>query len=188
MSNSENNRDFIPPFGGYRSLYSYQKAEIIFDATAYFTKRFFSKFDRTASQMNAAARSGKQNIAEASMVSGTSKQTEILLTNVARGSLEELKLDYIDYLRKNKYRIWEKDDPLVTRIRDLNKSVKTPTYETFQKAIEHENPEIVANSIITLISICNYLLYKQVMALQEDFLENGGIRERMTKARNYRFK
>jgi len=81
---------FIPPHGGYANLRSYQKAEIVFDATMYFCKRFFDKRDRTADQMIQAARSGKQNIAEGSQVSGTSKEMEIKLTNVARASLEEL--------------------------------------------------------------------------------------------------
>src|SRR5580693_9687060 len=94
-----NKAGFIPLHGGYRKLITYQKAEIIYDATMYFTKRFFKKYDRTVDQMVQAARSGKQNIAEASLASGTSKETEIKLTNVARASLEELLIDYKDFLR-----------------------------------------------------------------------------------------
>lgn len=90
---------FIPVHGGYQSLLSYQKSEIIYDGTIYFTKRFYSRGDRTIDQMIQAARSGKQNIAEASMASGTSKEFEIKLTNVARASLEELLIDYRDFLR-----------------------------------------------------------------------------------------
>ncbi len=89
----ENKPGFIPPHGGYRKLITFQKAEIIYDGTVYFTKRFFTKYDRTVDQMVQAARSGKQNIAEASVASATSKETEIKLTNVARASLEELMLD-----------------------------------------------------------------------------------------------
>ena len=86
----ENQEGFIPKHGGYRNLLTYQKAEIIYDGTVYFCNRFFHKYDRTVGQMVQAARSGKQNIAEASMASGTSKGTEIKLTNVARASLEEV--------------------------------------------------------------------------------------------------
>ena len=98
--------NFIPHHGGYRNLFSYQKAEIIYDATVYFTNRFFSKGNRTIDQMVQAARSGKQNIAEASMASATSKEMEIKLTNVARASLEELLIDFEDFLRTNKLQEW----------------------------------------------------------------------------------
>lgn len=104
----ENNKDgFIPLHGGYRKLITYQKAEIIFDGTHHFCSHFLKKYDRTIDQMVQAARSGKQNIAEASMASATSKETEIKLTNVARASLEELLIDYEDYLRINKLKKWE---------------------------------------------------------------------------------
>lgn len=104
---------FIPAHGGYRNLLTYQKSEIISDGTVYFTKRFFRKYDRTVDQMVQAARSGKQNIAEASVASATSKETEIKLTNIARASLEELQIDYEDFLRTRKLPIWEKESPLV---------------------------------------------------------------------------
>lgn len=97
MKKEENKQGFIPTHGGYRNLITYRKAEIIYDGTVYFTKRFYKKFDRTIDQMVQAARSGKQNIAEASMASATSKETEIKLTNVARASLEELLIDYEDF-------------------------------------------------------------------------------------------
>jgi four helix bundle protein len=88
---------FIPPHGGYRKLLSYQRAEIVYDATVWFCERYFQRRDRTVDQMVQAARSGKQNIIEASVASGTSKETEIKLTNVARASLEELLADYRDF-------------------------------------------------------------------------------------------
>lgn len=182
-SSENENPGFIPIHGGYRKLYSYQKAEIIFDGTIYFTNRFFNKYDRTAGQMIQAARSGKQNIAEGRMASGTSKETEIKLTGVARASLEELQIDYEDFLRTNNMPIWDKNHRLVTRIRELNKSVATPTYETFKKAIEHENPEICANTMITLIKICTYLLKQYLKQLEIAFIKEGGLRERMLKAR-----
>lgn len=90
---------FIPPHGGYRKLLSYQRAEVVYDATVRFCQRYFHRRDRTVDQMVQAARSGKQNIIEASMASGTSKESEIKLTNVARASLEELLVDYRDFLR-----------------------------------------------------------------------------------------
>ena len=184
MSDKEKDtKGFIPAHGGYRNLFSYQKAEIIYDGTVYFTNRFFTKYDRTVGQMVQAARSGNQNIAEASMASATSKETEIKLTNVARASLEELQIDYEDFLRTNKLPLWDKNHRLVARLRELNKSTPKPAYETFQKAIEHENPEICANTMITLIKICTYLLKQQIKQLETAFLKEGGLRERMFKAR-----
>ena len=177
-----NNKGFIPKHGGYRNLLSYQKAEIIYDGTVYFTNRFFRKFDRTVDQMVQAARSGKQNIAEGSMASATSKETEIKLMNVAKASLEELMIDYEDFLRTKKLQIWEKESPLVARMRELNR-IPNSNYETFAKAIENENPEICANSMICMIKLTSYLLAKLIKSLEKDFLENGGLRERMTKAR-----
>lgn len=180
--NSEQNNGFIPIHGGYKNLITYQKSEIIYDGTIYFTKRFFRKYDRTIDQMVQAARSGKQNIVEASMASGTSKEMEIKLTNVARASLEELKIDYQDFLRTNKLVIWDRGHRLVERLRELNK-IPNANYETFRKAIENENPEICANVMIGLISVVSYLLSKQIKTLEQDFIKQGGLRERMTKVR-----
>jgi four helix bundle suffix protein len=184
MSNTNNQAEgFIPRHGGYRNLITYQKAEIIYDGTVYFTTRFFNKYDRTLSQMVQAARSGKQNIAEASMISGTSKETEIKLTNVARASLEELLIDYEDFLRTHKLPVWEKQHRLVKRLQELNKSVTRPNYQTFKKAIENESPEICANTMITLIKITTWLLERQIRSLEDAFLYEGGMRERMAKVR-----
>jgi four helix bundle suffix protein len=183
MEQPKNNSEgFIPIHGGYRNLITYQKAEIIYDGTIYFTKRFFNKYDRTIDQMVQAARSGKQNIAEASMASATSKETEIKLTNVARASLEELLIDYEDFLRTNKLKLWEKDHRLVIRFREINRTPNA-TYETYQKAIENPEPEICANSMICLIKIVTYLLNQQIKSLEKAFINEGGLRERMTKAR-----
>ena len=129
-----------------------------------------------------AARSGKQNIAEASMASGTSKETEIKLTNVARASLEELKIDYQDFLRTNKLPVWDKEHKLVARLRELNK-IPNANYETFKKAIENESPEICANAMIGLIKVVSYLLDHQIKSLEAAFIKEGGLREKMTKAR-----
>ncbi|MEO6135604.1 MAG: four helix bundle suffix domain-containing protein [Ginsengibacter sp.] len=173
---------FIPKHGGYRNLITYQKSEIIFDGTHYFTKRFFRKYDRTIDQMVQAARSGKQNIAEASMASATSKETEIKLTNVARASLEELMIDYEDFLRIEKLPLWDKEHKLSKRLRELNKTPNA-TYATFKNAIENESPEICANAIRGLIILTNWLLKQQIQSLEIAFVKEGGLRERMTKAR-----
>jgi four helix bundle suffix protein len=175
-------QSFIPAHGGYKKLFSYQKAEIIYDATVYFTNRFFSKKDRTIDQMVQAARSGKQNIAEASLASGTSKEMEIKLTNVARASQEELLIDYRDFLRVRNLTEWPVGHPYAKRLSDLNKQSNI-SYDTFKKGIENDNPEICANVIIGLIKLTNYLLDKQIQRLEQDFLKHGGLRERMTRAR-----
>lgn len=110
---------FIPAHGGYQDLLSYRKALIVYDATFRFCERFLSRRDRTVDQMVQAARSGKQNIVEASMASGTSKETEIKLTNVARASLEELLEDYRDYLRVRGAPLWDKDSREAIFVRKL---------------------------------------------------------------------
>lgn len=175
-------KNFIPSHGGYQKLLSYQKAEIIYDGTIYFTARFFRSGDRTIDQMVQAARSGKQNIAEASLASGTSKETEIKLTNVARASQEELLIDYRDFLRVRKLVEWPNNHAYAMRLRDLNRQ-PAANYATFQKGIEHEDPSICANVLIGLIKVACYLLNQQIRYLEQDFLENGGLRERMTHAR-----
>ena len=173
---------FIPPHGGYAKLHSYRKAEIVYDATAQFCRRFLDKRDRTYDQMLQAARSGKQNIIEASRASATSKESEIKLTNVARASLEELLADYQDYLRTNGLRIWEKDSKEASFTRRLGRH-EDVSYETYRQFIETRPAEVVANIVICVIHQANYLLDKQIRRLEKDFLEHGGLRERMTRAR-----
>ena len=173
---------FIPLHGGYRKLKSYRKTQIIYDATLYFCERFFNKNRRQTDQMEQAARSGKQNIAEGSMASATSKQTEIHLTNVALASLGELLEDYEDFLRNNKLPIWEKEHPISKKITEISKTTDEE-YETYKEYIENDSPEISANSIRHLILQAISLLNKQIQRLEKDFLNEGGIRERMTKAR-----
>lgn len=173
---------FIPPYGGYKKLISYQKAEIVYDATIYFTGRFLPRNSRTIDQMVQAARSGKQNIAEASLASGTSKETEIKLTNVARASLEELLIDYQDFLRCNNYQEWERNNPGTIRLRQLCRRANT-SYETFKDGIEHTDPSVSANVIIGLIKLTCYLLDHQIRRLESDFVKTGGLRERMYQSR-----
>jgi four helix bundle suffix protein len=173
---------FIPAHGGYRKLRSYQKAQIVFDATVFFCRRFLDKRDRTVDQMVQAARSGKQNIVEASQASGTSKEMEIKLTNVARASLAELEEDYQDFLRTRRLLEWPPDHAYARRLRALNRTPNA-TYETFRKGIESANPEIAANVILGLVRVTNYLLDRQLATLERAFLAEGGLRERMTRAR-----
>jgi len=182
---------FIPPHGGYKTLLSHQKAEIVYDATVYFCERFIDRRSRTRDQMVQAARSGKQNIIEGSMASATSKETEIKLTNVARASLEELLADYQDFLRVRGSRLWEKDSEEALYVRKLGRAPHRSqgshgthaTYETYRPLIETRPPDVVANIIICLIHQANYLLDRQIRQLEHAFLNEGGLRERMTRAR-----
>lgn len=175
-------KGFIPPHGGYHKLLSHQKAEIVYDATVYFCDRFIDRRSRTHDQMVQAARSGKQNIIEGSMASGTSKEMEIKLTNVARASLEELLADYRDFLRTRGLIEWTKEHPYAKRLRELNRTPDA-SFETFRKGIENADPAVSANVIIGLIRVASYLLDRQLKQLEQTFLNEGGLRERMTKAR-----
>ncbi|MDZ4852365.1 MAG: four helix bundle suffix domain-containing protein [Pirellulaceae bacterium] len=173
---------FIPKHGGYQNLLSYQKSVFVFDATVYFCDHHIDRRSRTHDQMVQAARSGKQNIIEGSAASGTSKETEIKLTNVARASLEELLEDYRDFLRTRKLDEWESDSRYTNRLRELNRTPDA-NYETFRRAIENQDVSISANAIIGLIRVTCYLLDKQIATLEKAFIEEGGLRERMTRAR-----
>ncbi|MEM7020327.1 MAG: four helix bundle suffix domain-containing protein, partial [Pseudomonadota bacterium] len=133
-------------------------------------------------QMVQAARSGKQNIIEGSMASATSKETEIKLMNVARASLEELLEDYRDFLRIRKLALWDKNSREALYVRKLGYT-PNESYETYKNFLETRPPEIVANIIICLIHQANYLLNRQIRQLEQAFLQEGGIRERMTRAR-----
>ncbi len=172
----------LPPHGGYENLLSFQKSRIAFDATMKFCERFVSLRSRTHDQMVQAARSGKQNILEGSRASGTSKETEIKLTNVARASLEELLEDYRDFLRGCGVPQWERDSKEVLYICKLG-SKRDLSYELFREFIETRSAPVVANIIISLIHQTNYLLDQQIRQLEQDFLAEGGLRERMTRAR-----
>ncbi|SDX20838.1 four helix bundle suffix domain-containing protein [Aequorivita viscosa] len=183
MSKSEN---ILPPHGGYRSLLTFQKAEIIYDGTVFFCRQHLPRFDRTIDQMVQAARSGKQNIAEASMASGTSKEMEIKLTNVARASLEELVLDYEDFMRTHNIPTWERTHPYSKRFDQLNRT-SNANYQTFKKAIENQELQIVTNVLRSLINVTTYLLKKQIATLEKQFIKDGGFKEKMYKARiNYK--
>jgi len=173
---------FIPKHGGYEKLLSFRKAEIVYDATVYFCDRFIDKRSRTHDQMVQAARSGKQNIIEGSMASATSKEMEIKLTNVARASLEELLTDYRDFLRVRGLQEWPSDHAYTVRLRELNR-VPDASYATFRKGIENTDAAISANVIIGLIRVTSYLLDRQIRYLEQAFVKDGGLRERMTRVR-----
>lgn len=176
---------FIPKHGGYEHLLSYRKAEIVYDATVWFCDRYVDRRSRTCDQMIQAARSGKQNIVEGSMASATSKESEIKLTNVARASLEELLADYRDFLRVRGARLWEKNSREALYVRKLGHGSHGThaSYATYRPLLETRPPEVVANIIICLIHQTNYLLDRQLRALEQAFLGEGGLRERMTRAR-----
>lgn len=172
---------FLKQKGGYRKLRVYKVTEIIYDLTFYFCEHYLKLGDRTVDQMVQAARSGKQNIAEGSKAAMTSAETEIKLTNVAKSSLEELLLDYEDYLRVRSLCRWSTDHPRFERMR------RFVTGEEFEKTysglMRRLSDEELANMAITLINQANYMLNRLIERQQELFLANGGVREQMTRAR-----
>ncbi len=173
---------FLPPHGNYAELLSFQKAEIVYDITFRFCHKFLSKGDRTVDQMIQAARSGKKNILEGSKASLTSKEMEIKLTNVARASLEELLDDYRDYLRARDLPIWDKNSKEAQYVRRLGR--KSPqSYEDYREFVETRTPDVTANIALCLVHQTNYLLDQQIRRLENDFVKEGGLRERMTRAR-----
>lgn len=143
------NNNFIPQQGFYRNLRVYQLAEIIYDITFHFTSRFLSKGDRTVDQMVQAARSGKHNIAEGSAAGSTSKETEIKLTNVAKASLQELLIDYEDYLRVRSLKQWDKDSQKVVQTRKFCNNQRDSS--EIMKRLPERSAETIANIAITLI-------------------------------------
>jgi len=202
----------IPKHGGYRKLKSFQIAQLVFDVTVRFCERYIDKFSRTRDQMVQAARSGVQNIAEGSQASGTSKKTELKLTNVARASLEELRLDYEDFLRQRGLPVWEREDPrrkaLVARrcatadevaewCREIggqhglggrngldgqSASSMVSTQSTVSTKLSY--PEISANAALTLLAVACSLLDRQLAAQAEAFEKEGGFTERLYRTRS----
>jgi len=183
MADQKEPPQLIPPHGGYRELQSYKMSEIVYDATIVFCGRFIDRRSRTHDQMVQAARSGKQNIAEGSMASGTSKKTELKLVGVARASLEELLLDFQDYLRQKGLPLWSKDNPQATQARNLCYQ-KNRSYLTYKTYIEQGSPEVAANTLCCLIHQTNYLLDQQLRALGKAFLKEDGFTERLYRTRS----
>jgi four helix bundle suffix protein len=172
----------LPPRGDYQTLLSYQKSEVVYQITFRFCQSFLKKGDRTIDQMVQAARSGKQNIVEGSKAATTSKEMEIKLTNVARASLEELLEDYRDFLKVRDFPIWDKNSKEALYVRKLGQ--RSPiSYDSYREFVETRPAEVVANIAICMFHQANYLLDRQLKGLEQAFLQDGGLRERMTRAR-----
>lgn len=173
------------PHGGYRRLKSFALAQLIYDVTVRFCDCYVPRRSRTHDQMVQAARSGVQNIAEGSQASGTSKKIELKLTNIARASLEELRLDYEDFLRQRNLRPWPPDHPALLRfkahrcanledIRDwLSKE------QTYPHSTATPTPVIIANATLTLLNLCCRFLDRQVESQARAFEQEGGFTERL---------
>lgn len=176
---------FLPPKGNYRQLIAFQKAECIYDITYYFAHNYLQKPDRTIDQMVQAARSGRQNIAEGAAAGATSAETELKLINVARASLQELLLDYEDFLRVRELETWGPDSPKSQQTRLVCSRHNDSAF--YREAIKTRSAETIANIAITLIHQTDVFLRKLLTRLQADFVATGGIKEQMYRARiNYR--
>lgn len=176
----------IPKHGGYRRLKSFQIARLVYDVTVRFAERYIDKFSRTKDQMVQAARSGVQNIAEGSQASATSKKTELKLTQVARASLEELKLDYEDFLRQRNLPQLPPQHPILSRF----KTIRCQTLQNVQTWVANErktsalpSPCLAANAALALLNLACHLLDRQVQRLAKDFETHGGFTERLYKTR-----
>ena len=195
----------IPTHGGYRNLKSFQVAEVLYDGTVIFCDRFVPKRSRTHDQMVQAGRSGRQNIAEGSIASATSKKTELKLTNVAKASLEELLLDLEDFLRQHGLRQWNKNDPEALAVRRRYRSFPREWFDKSDVSdksdlsdvsdkrkhldpygIAEATPEVAANTLICLANQAIYLLKRQIEKLERDFVEVGGFTEKLYRVRSQR--
>ena len=167
--------------GSYRKLKAYRKAEVIYDLTYYFCGKYLRKGDRTIDQMVQAARSGKQNIVEGNEVAETSVETMLKLLGVARGSLQELLVDYEDYLRVRNLRLWASDSKEVAAMRKLGKEHTDSAY--LLSLAQSRSDEVIANMVIVLIYQADTLLNGYIRKRYNDFLKEGGFREKLTKER-----
>jgi restriction system protein len=191
----------LRPSGGYRKTASFQTATLIYDATVWFCEKFVDPRSRTADQMVQAARSGRQNIAEGSRAAATSSQTELRLVNVARASLEELLLDYEDYLRHRRLLQWAPDSAEASAVRavaarprrqdpsdpsappDLSDLGDQQRYALYARWLDHADAAVRANALICLIHQANYLLDRQIAALEQAFITEGGYSEQLATER-----
>ena len=181
------NSAFIRQKGNYKDLLCYKKSLCVYDVTYYFAHKYLQKGDRTIDQMVQAARSGKQNIVEGCMASATSAKTEIKLLNVAKASLQELLEDFEDYLKTRGHRQWEENSVELETMRRVGKEHNDGEY--FMQLAQTRPPETIANMAIVLIKQADYLLHRQIQRLSDDFVQEGGFSERMTRIRkNYRGK
>ncbi len=187
----------IRPSGGCRDTCGFQTATIIYDATWWFCEKFLNSRSRTIDQRVQAARSGRQNIAEGSRAAATSSQTELRLINVARASLDELLLDYEDFLRHRHLNQWKPDSTEAMAVRrvpqkfkqdqpdqsDLTELNDEQRWALYAPWLEHNDPAVRANALICLINQGNYLLDQQIAALEKQFVEEGGYSEQLATAR-----
>lgn len=173
--------EFLPQKGNYRNLIAFQKAECIYDITYYFAHKFLKCGDRTVDQMIQAARSGRQNIAEGSAASTTSSETEIKLYNVAKASLQELLLDFEDYLRVRDLQKWDVYSEKAIQTRKVCSRHNDSSF--YRNAIQLRSDETIANIAITLIHQADVFLRKLIDRCKQDFLKKGGIKEQMYQAR-----
>ena len=167
--------------GDHRRLLCYQKAEVIYDLTYYFTNRYLQRSDRTIDQMIQAARSGKQNIVEGNSAIPTSIESGIKLLNVAKASLQELLVDYEDFLRVRGYHMWEEDSKEVAAMQRLGREHSDSTF--FMNLASSRSDEVIANMSIVLIHQADTLLYKLIESISNKFLQEGGFREKLHRAR-----
>ena len=167
--------------GDYHNLIAYKKSVVIYDITFFFTQHFLQKGDRTIDQMLQAARSGKQNIAEGNRAAATSTETEIKLTNVAKASLEELLIDYQDYMRTRNKLLWDGSNPRYEKMRAY--AASELIFDQYHSLLHKYNDEALANLCITLIHQTSFLLYRLLEKQEKNFLKEGGIKERMYQVR-----
>lgn len=188
------NRKRLRPSGGYRTLRSFRVATIIYDATVSFCERFVDKHSRLIDQMVQAARSGRQNIAEGSRAAATSTQTELRLVNVARASLDELLLDYEDFLRQRGHPQWGKADAEARQVRYVGRRLGKQPHDQSDRTdqtdralyacwLNHPDQAVVANTVLCLIHQANYLLDRQISRLERDFVNDGGYSEQLAAER-----
>lgn len=204
----------ISDHGGYRNLKSFQVSQLVYDLTVRFCDKYIDRFSRTKDQMVQAARSGVQNIAEGSQASATSKKTELKLTNVARASLEELKLDYEDFLRQRDLELMAPEHPALKRFKSMRcssleevrqwvreeraRSLKdnqgqAQTSSADQKQVSdrdrlcktvYSSSELAANAALSLLNLACYFLKRQLERLAKDFEEKGGFTEKLYRIRS----
>ena len=190
----------LRPSGGYRDTCSFQTSTIIYDATVWCCEKFVDARSRTVDQMVQAARSGRQNIAEGSRAAATSSQTELRLLNVARASLEELLLDYEDFLRHRRLQQWTADSTEASAVRrvprefrndqtdpsnqtDLSDLTDQDRWSLYARWLDHQDPAVRANALICLIHQTNFLLDRQITAIEQQFITGGGYSEQLATAR-----
>ena len=177
----DEDKDFLRQDNNYRTLKAFQKAECIYDVTYYFAHKYLKTGDRTIDQMVQSARSGKQNLAEGNIDGITSREMEMKLMNVNRASLHELLLDYEDYLRVRGLEQWKSDDPRCRQTRAFCKSHLDSA--VYREKIKERSDETIANIAITLIHQCDVLIRGLIEWQKHDFVENGGIKEELYRAR-----